>query len=520
MYLTYLRKSRKDLEMEARGEGETLARHEAALRDLADRMGLSVGGVYREVVTADTIAARPMMQRLLQEVETGLWEGVLVMEVERLARGETIDQGIVAQAFKYSNTKIITPIKTYDPSDPADEEYFEFALFMSRREYNTIKRRLQGGRVASVREGKYMGTRPPYGYRRVKAPKGKGYTLEIVPEKAAIVRMIFDWYLNGINGEPAGGRVIANQLKAMGLKTDMGNDFDGGYVRLILQNIAYIGYVRWNQRKTKVSIRDGQRIKTRERAEPIIVKGLHEPIIDEAVFDAVQRKFRTRGCLPIRKKMKIANPLAGLVKCGVCGAAMIRKPDYAGRPDLLHCSAEGCPCYSTYIPVVERAILDTLRAWIRDYAPALDEGQAAPPAPEDSQLVLQRIESEIRTAEQQRSKLYELLEREIYSPELYAQRMTDLNGRINALRESMETMRAQSYTREYAIRRIIPIARNVVAAYEVETNPKTKNELLRSVISEVVYHKTKRCFRNEDPAQYLSLDIHPVLPRREELKRS
>ena len=38
------------------------------------------------------------------------------------------------------------------------EEYFEFGLFMSRREYNTIKRRLQRGRLASVREGKYVAT--------------------------------------------------------------------------------------------------------------------------------------------------------------------------------------------------------------------------------------------------------------------------------------------------------------------------------------------------------------------------
>lgn len=44
-----------------------------------------------------------------------MWKGVLVVEVERLARGETMDQGIVAKAFKISDTKIITPMKTYDP---------------------------------------------------------------------------------------------------------------------------------------------------------------------------------------------------------------------------------------------------------------------------------------------------------------------------------------------------------------------------------------------------------------------
>lgn len=108
-YLIYLRKSRSDLEAEAHGEGETLSRHEHTLLELAKRQHLNVTDIYREVVSGDTIAARPMMQRVLSEVEQGVWSGVLVMEVERLARGDTIDQGIIAQTFKFSGTKIITP---------------------------------------------------------------------------------------------------------------------------------------------------------------------------------------------------------------------------------------------------------------------------------------------------------------------------------------------------------------------------------------------------------------------------
>ena len=63
-------------------------------------------------MSGETIAARPGYAAALNEIEQNVWSGVLVMEIERLARGDTIDQGIVAQAFKYSNTKIITPLKT------------------------------------------------------------------------------------------------------------------------------------------------------------------------------------------------------------------------------------------------------------------------------------------------------------------------------------------------------------------------------------------------------------------------
>ena len=142
-YCMYLRKSRMDLDAEARGEGETLARHQAMLMELAKRQGLNIVKIYKEIVSGDSISARPQMQMLLSDLAQNKYAGVLVVEVERLARGDTIDQGIVAQAFKQSNTKIITPVKTYDPNNEYDEEYFEFSLFMSRREYKTINRRIE-----------------------------------------------------------------------------------------------------------------------------------------------------------------------------------------------------------------------------------------------------------------------------------------------------------------------------------------------------------------------------------------
>ena len=185
------------MEAEAHGEGETLARHEKLLLEVAKRGNYNVTQIYREVVSGETLAARPVMQQLLSEVEQGVWSGVLVVEVERLARGDTIDQGIVAQAFKYSDTKIITPVKVYDPNNEFDEEYFEFGLFMSRREYKTINRRLQRGRLAASKEGKHVGGSSPYGYVRAKIEGDKGWTLAINEEEAAVVRMIFKMYTTG-----------------------------------------------------------------------------------------------------------------------------------------------------------------------------------------------------------------------------------------------------------------------------------------------------------------------------------
>ena len=139
-YVKYLRKSRFDRDYAELSVEETLKRHEAILDKLAADRGYSIAKTYYEVVSGESIAARPEIQKLLEEVGAGLYAGVLVVDLERLARGNGADQAYISQVFQFSGAKIITPLKVYDPSNEFDEEYFEFGLFMSRREYKTDRK--------------------------------------------------------------------------------------------------------------------------------------------------------------------------------------------------------------------------------------------------------------------------------------------------------------------------------------------------------------------------------------------
>ena len=181
------------------------------------------------------------MQKLLSDVRQGKWKGVLVVEVERLARGETIDQGIVAKAFRISNTKIVTPMKTYNPNNEFDEEYFEFGLFMSRREYKVINRRLQRGRIMSVKEGKYVGSVAPFGYDRVKIKGDKGYTLRKNAE-ANTVKIMFDLYAY----DDLSIGEVTRKLNEMGLKPRINEEWTVPTVRGILENPVYLGKIKWS----------------------------------------------------------------------------------------------------------------------------------------------------------------------------------------------------------------------------------------------------------------------------------
>ena len=362
-YAIYLRKSRADAEAEARGEGETLARHEKMLLDLAEKMGIKIGKIYREIVSGETIEARPEIQKLLFDVKKGMWKGVLVVEVERLARGETMDQGIVAKAFKISDTKIITPMKTYDPNDEFDEEYFEFGLFMSRREYKTINRRLQRGRVSSVNEGKYVGSVAPYGYERVKIKGDKGYTLRKNSESNT-VKIIYDLYAY----EDLSLHEVVRRINEMGLKPRKNDKWCVASVKDILANPVYIGKVKWNWRKEVRVYKNEKLIKTRPRNDEYILKdGLHKAIIDDRTWKIVEAK-RSLNKLPIPRVNTVQNPLCGLVYCAKCGKKMKRRPytDRSKEPTI-YCDNPKCDNISSKLHFVEEKVIEGLRKWLEHY---------------------------------------------------------------------------------------------------------------------------------------------------------
>ena len=96
----YLRKSRSDIEDEkkALASGEvydTLQRHRKELLTFARKNKLKIVDIFEEVVSGDTIEARPEVQSLLENAKDGKYDGVLVVAYDRLGRGDKMDQGLI-----------------------------------------------------------------------------------------------------------------------------------------------------------------------------------------------------------------------------------------------------------------------------------------------------------------------------------------------------------------------------------------------------------------------------------------
>ncbi len=497
----YLRKSRTDEELEKTlGEGETLIKHRKALLKYAKEKNLNIIEIKEEIVSGDSLFNRPKMLELLKEVESGMYSGVLVMDIDRLGRGGMADQGTILDTFKESNTLIITPQKIYDLNDELDEEMTEFKTFFSRRELKVINRRMQGGRVRSVEDGNYIATNPPLGYDIDFINKSR--TLKINEPEAEIIKLIFKLYIEG-NG--AGS--IATYLNSLGYKTKSSNSFGASSVISILKNPVYIGKITWKKKEYKKS-KDPNKIndcKTRKKSDWIISNGKHKAIIADDIFKRANKILEGRYHIPYKLNNPPTNPVAGLIICGVCGNKMnMRKIRGIKRIMCVH----KCGNRSVRFDYLEHDLLETLNKHLEYYKSLIkDEITHNDKDIYEKQLTL--LTKELNTLSNQKLNLFDFLERKIYDEETFLERSKNINERKENIEKEIikikETIKKES---NIISQNDIVTFNNIIIGYKNTDDVKLKNELLKSILYKVEYLKTPEQ-RNES----FQIKIHPKLLR-------
>ncbi|PEN31277.1 recombinase family protein [Bacillus toyonensis] len=506
----YLRKSRADLEAEARGEGETLAKHRTTLLKIAKEMNLNVLSVREEIVSGESLVKRPEMLALLEEIEDNKYDVVLCMDMDRLGRGGMKEQGIILETFKRSNTKIMTPRKTYDLNDEWDEEYSEFEAFMARKELKIITRRMQRGRVASVEAGNYLGTHAPFGYDIHRLNK-RERTLTINSEEASVVRMIFDWYAN----EDMGANAIRSKLNDLGYKSKLGNEWNPYSILDILKNNVYIGKVTWQKRK---EVKRPDAVKRscarQDKSEWIIADGKHEPIIPESLFEQVQEKLNSRYHIPYNTN-GIKNPLAGIIKCSKCGYSMVQRYP-KNRKETMDCKHRGCENKSSYTELIEKRLIEALKEWYINYKADFEKHKQDDKLKETqviqmNEAALRKLDKELVDVQKQKNNLHDLLERGVYTVDMFLERSNVVSDRITEITSTMENLKKEIKTeikKEKVKKDTIPQVEHVLDLYFKTDDPKKKNSLLKSVLEKAVYKKEK-WQRLDD----FELVLYPKLPQ-------
>lgn len=492
-YIEYLRKSQMDRDFADLSVEETLKRHRDILDEFVRREKLNVTVILEEVVSGESLSERPKMLELLELVNTGEFAGVVCMDIDRLSRGNSIDSGIIQQTLQINDCKIITPQKTYDLNNETDEQFADMKFMFSRFEHKTINKRLKAGRESSIKEGKFVGSKAPYGYEKIKLKGEKGYTLKILPNEAEVVRMIFDWYTQ----EGLGTGQIAQRLNDLHIKPRHSDEWSGSSVLQMIRNEHYIGKTVSKRYPIRKQFIDGKLVKKAYRNKNYeLYDGRQEPIITEELFELAQNIRNYNYVAPAKISTELANPFAGVLYCGICGTPMKRNTSSTKSKNTharYKCPKEkNCGCKSNIFEEVEEAIVDEMREWLDGYILTLDAEIPVKNDGLETSLVI--LKNKLEELFEQQDTICELHEKKEYSDRLFQRRNAALESEIDKVESDirdLEIQLSEQHEEESAQVNIIPKTQKLLDNYE-ELTPKEKNDLWKEVLHKVTYKKTER----------------------------
>lgn len=483
----YVRKSRADIEQERkaleRGETyDTLKRHRTELLRLARNRNYNILDIFEEVVSGDTISARAEIQKLLENVKNGHYDAVLVIDYDRLGRGNKKDQGIIEDTFEETNTLIITPNEIIDLNTEEGMFKADTKSFISRMEYRQIKKRMKEGKKRSVTEGKDLSRWQPYGYSKEPSTK------KLIPnEYADNARMIFELYdkIGTING-------LIDELYNLGIKSPKGKPiWAKKSIQRVLTNKKYIGYMF--HFKDSISYTE--------------IPNAHTPLISEELFNRVNDKLSKLKDTKENKNYELANPFAGISKCGLCGRALkFARLKY----NYMMCEYKTCDNKMIRFDDYERVFLEKLEDILKSITVDVSALKDTTDKIDILEKALEEIEKEKSELATRENNLYLYLENNTYTPEVFKMRLDQLNKERSELLER-ETNIIQKIEYENQLKTklhdVAPTIKNALEIYHI-ASPKQKNRILKSFVKEV--RTIKEVSNRYDKSFQMDIILHDI----------
>jgi site-specific DNA recombinase len=338
----------------------------AACREYAERHGMETADtlIYNDAGLSGTeMENRPDVQRLLMDARQGKFDAVLFTAISRFARDMADALALKKKLETLYGIRIVSIEEGYDTAIEGrnSEMLFTVHAMLAAHKSHEMSKAIRRGLRQSAKRGRHIGTLAPYGYT-----KDSDKRLHPDPKTAPIVRLIYRLYLDGF-----GSKAIAEELNRRGIPTYNGKLWAAATVRNILRNPVYKGTLVAGKWRNVVDIEMSRRMdakvkrqKQRSQDNWVVVENAHEPIIDVEMWDTVQRRMDLKATNKgVKRKAHI---LSGLMRCAVCGAAMVTN----GRKhyQYVKCSArirignQACsnPAHMRYQDVLD-AVLEPLR---------------------------------------------------------------------------------------------------------------------------------------------------------------
>ena len=334
----YIRLSKED---EKDGESESITNQRELIKNYIEENKLGKCKYFVDDGYSGGNFERPQFKELIKQIENGNISMVITKDTSRLGRDFIETSHYMFKFFPEHNIRYIAILENFDTANPNGvEDMIPFQTIINDWYLKDISKKIKSVRQNKMRQGLYMGSTVPYGYKRCKNNNCK---FEIDEYSSQIVKRIFKMRLNGMTPTMIARKLSDEKKEPPSIyygkninKTYTTYLWSFSTINQILQNQIYIG--KLVQRKyDKVNYKSKKKVKLAED-EWIIVENFVEPIINKEDFEAVQqmKSKNIGGC-----QRKYDYMLKGLVICGDCGKVMTVRRRLCKRKNKEE-------CYDTY----------------------------------------------------------------------------------------------------------------------------------------------------------------------------
>ena len=485
-------------------EGYSIDEQERLLIEWCKKMDYEVYKCYADRgISGKDIKSRPALKELLSDAEEKKFQMVISWKINRISR-KLEDVLKIVNLLENNNISFKSYSEPFETNTPAGKMQFQMMALIGEFERGTIAQNVKMGMCAKARAGEWCGGRV-LGYDLVQMEKQPGAkrtkTKLVINEKEAeAVRFIFNEYGNG-----KGYKAITNQLNKIGYKTKLGNNFSVGSIREILTNPVYIGKVRYNVRQNW-----SEKRRRNINANPIITDGIHEPIIEEGLWDKVQAIMESKKGKPSRI-YDGEYPLTGILRCPKCGAGMVisrttnKLADGTQKRIAYYCCGawknKGTSvCNSNTIRVdkaneyVFNKISELLsnEKMVKSIVNNINKERHKKINPAKKEL--ERIDKELEKIDRKKTKLFEAYEEELISKEEFKERKDELNKRAKNLQEEKEPFLvtlSDDVSEEIPYEFIKSILENFGKVLAESVTREQQKKLLHMIISEITINESR-----------------------------
>jgi len=319
----YIRLSQEDKDKKYESDSESVINQKELLKSYVKNNNFNLSGEYVDDGYSGTNFDRPGFQKMLEDIKKKKINCVIVKDLSRFGRDHVMTGYYIETFFPENSIRFISILESYDSfKNQASNDSSTFIIacndYYSKQNSIKIKNVLNDKR----RNGKFIGSKPSYGYMR--DPEDKGHLIPD-PKTAPTVKKIFKWRVDGI-----GPTEIATRLNNENIPTPsqyknikfssrliIRDEWNISSVKKILTNRIYTGdMVQHTQ--SKVNYKSKKKI-TLDKSLWIIVENTHEPLVDKKTFEYVQTLKNRHSRNYSLKTTRPKRMFEGKIYCKECG---------------------------------------------------------------------------------------------------------------------------------------------------------------------------------------------------------